>query len=500
MVILWCLALLAPAACNSDGEPHVPGSTADRPTDFGPPLAPNPFLGPAGTATMHGDSGSSDTTPLPGPGTGPVEIESIELGAVCPAVLVGRDEYPVALCTRIVDLRPVVHLLDPGSGSPLASIELTPGSLFGGVYGYLDEADRMVLVDGASDLLRIGHRRAGDGWSVEVEERLSLAGSLDLGDTVTSVSPGYDGAVWFATGGGTVGVADTASGSVRTVALPAGERVSNSISTAPAGAAVATDQAVYLIASGPDGRPEVRWRVGYDRGPARKPGQLSWGTGSTPTFFGPTDGADFVAVVDNADPEVHLVVIRASGRDAGQEVCAPVVLGEGGPGSENSPIGAGRSVIVASTYGYVYPRLPEDAGPSSPEAAAFNGGMTRVDIRPDGSGCDIVWENDVRSVAVPKLSMPDGTIVTMTAPVSGAAAGGQGAYSYAVVGAGAGELLTEQELGEEVGDPLQLAGTTASDGVLYQGTVGAILRITASNRPLRRSLRPTLGPDRPGGT
>lgn len=458
---------------GSEGDGSPPSSTgAASGATFGPPLAPNPHLGPAGTATMHGDSGSSDTTPLAGPGDGPVDVASIDLGAVCPTVLIGSDGYPVALCTRVSDVRPVVHLLDPDDGAPLASLEVTAGSLFGGVYGYLDDHDRMVLVDGDADLLRIGHRRDGPGWALEVTERTPLADSVPAGDTVTSVAPDYAGGVWFATGGGTVGLVDTGTGSTRTLALGDGERVSNSISTAPAGMTVATDHALYLLDAGPDGQPEVRWRLAYDRGPARKPGQLSWGTGSTPTFFGPTDGADYVAVVDNADPQVHLVVVRATGPDAGRQVCAPVVLARGGPGSENSPIGAGDTVVVASTYGYVYPRLPEDAGPSRPATAPFTGGMTRVDVAPDGAGCEVVWDTDVRSAAVPRLSTADGTITTITE------ADGAAGYAYAVIDAATGDLLAEQNLGASVADPLQLAGTIGPDRVLYQGTVGAVLRIT----------------------
>lgn len=476
LLIAATLALLGAAGCGDDNRgPSAPTNEAASSAGIGSPLPPNPYLGPAGTATMHGDSGSSDTTALAGPGPGPVDVSILDLGAVCPTVLIGGDGYPVALCTRIADLRPVVHLLDPQSGASLASIELTAGGLFGGVYGYLDEADRMVLVDGVADLLRIGHRQAGGRWVLAIDQRTSLAGSITPGDTVTSVSPDYGGEVWFATEGGTVGLVDTTDGSVRTVALGAGERVSNSISTAPAGMAVATDHAVYLLDRGPDGRPQRRWRLAYDRGPARKPGLLSWGTGSTPTFFGPTDGADYVAVVDNADPEVHLVVIRADGPEAGEPVCAPVVLGAGGPGSENSPIGAGNTVVVAGTYGYVYPRLPEGAGPSRPGAAAFAGGMTRVDVEPDGSGCAVTWDAAVRSAAVPRLSTTDGTITTMTRP------GDAERFAYAVISADTGELLTEQDLGPTVADPLQLAGTIGPDRVLYQGTVGAILRITPAS-------------------
>lgn len=480
LAALAAVAVIGVAGCGSGGGSDGGGPSPSTrggatPGAFEPPLPPNPHLGPAGTATMHGDSGSSDTTPRAGPGAGPVDVASVDLGAVCPTVLIGSDGYPVALCTRVTDVRPVVHLLDPHDGAPLASLEVTAGSLFGGVYGYLDDENRMVLVDGAADLVRIGHRRAGQGWALEVAERTPLADSVPAGDTVTSVAPDYAGGVWFATGGGTVGLVDTGTGSTRTLALGDGERVSNSISTAPVGMTVATDHALYLLDAGPDGRPEVRWRLAYDRGPARKPGQLSWGTGSTPTFFGPTDGADYVAVVDNADPQVHLVVVRATGPDAGRQVCAPVVLARGGPGSENSPIGAGDSVVVASTYGYVYPRLPEDAGPSRPATAPFAGGMTRVDVASDGAGCEVVWDTDVRSAAVPRLSTADGTITTITRPR------GAAGFAYAVVDADTGELLAEQDLGASVADPLQLAGTIGPDQVLYQGTVGAVLRITPSS-------------------
>lgn len=473
LVGMAVVATLVAGACGSDEGAVASSTTASgaAPSWAGGEPVPNPHLGPVGTSTMHADGGSSDATAVAGPGTGRVEAATVELGAVCPAVLVGGDERPVALCTRVADLRPVVHLLDPDTGESDASLVLAAGGLFGGVYGYLDDRDRLVMVEGDTDLVRVAHRREDGGWVLAVDERTALAGAVPDGDTVTSVAPGVDGGVWFATEGGVVGVVDTEDGRVETSRLEPGERVANSISTAPVGTAVAGDHALYLFARGADGRPERRWRRAYDRGPARKPGQLSWGTGSTPTFFGPTDGADYVAVVDNADPEVHLVVVATGGPDAGEEVCAPVVLGEGGPGSENSPIGRGRTVIVTSTYGYEYPRLPEGAGPSRPASAPFEGGMTRVDVAADGSGCDVVWDSPARSAAVPRLSTADGTITTLTRP--GAAA----RYAYAVIDAETGALLTEQDLGPDVGDPLQLAGTIGPDRVLWQGTVGAVERI-----------------------
>ncbi len=482
VAVLTGVALLAPACSSDDPAPSTTTDGADAAAPFGPALPANPHLGPAGTATSHGDSGSSDTTPFPGPGTGEVDVRAVDVGAVCPSILLGSDDVPVALCTRVADVRPIVLLLDAETAEPLASMELTAGSLFGGVYGYLDDADRMVLVDGANELLWIGHGRSDGRWTLQVEDRRPLGDAIEPGDAVTSVTPGYDGEVWFATAEGTVGAVDPDDATVPTVALPEGERIANSISSAPAGTAVASDHALYLF-DVDDGRIAQRWRRPYDRGPARKPGQLSWGTGSTPTFFGPGDGADYVAVVDNAEPEVHLVVVATSGDRAGEQVCAPAVLERGGPGSENSPIGAGRTVVVAGTYGYPYPRLPEGAGPSQPGSAPFAGGMTRVDVRDDASGCDVVWDTDVASTAVPKLSTADGTITTVTrlpdtTTTDGATTDSGPTTAYTVIDADSGELLAQQPFGAEVPDPLQLAGTIGPDRVLHQGTLGSVLRIT----------------------
>ncbi len=48
----------------------VPAGAAPTAQSFLPVPPHNPYAGPDGTATMHGDTGSSDTTPLAGPGAG----------------------------------------------------------------------------------------------------------------------------------------------------------------------------------------------------------------------------------------------------------------------------------------------------------------------------------------------------------------------------------------------------------------------------------------------
>ncbi|WP_372477292.1 hypothetical protein [Nocardia australiensis] len=467
------LPLVLLAAC---AMVFAQAGTSDAAGQWGPLASPNPYLGPLGTATMHGDAGSSDATPLAGPGTGDVSVAGYPLAAACPTLLQGSDNLVVALCTAIVGQAPVVHLLDPGAGglvgTSLASLRLAKGSVLGGVYAYLDNADRLVVVDGSRMLLRIGHTRDAAGkWQLAVESSTDLSSAIPVGDNVTGLVPDYSGNVWFATGKGLVGLV-TPSGVTTTVALPAGEQVANSISAAPDGRiAVATTHALYELRPAAGG-PEVAWRGAYDRGRARKPGQLSWGTGSTPTYFGPNTGAEYLTIVDNADDQVHALVFRSG---SGELVCSQPVLTKGGAGSENSPIGIGRSIFVASTYGYPYPGVPEDAGTAVPASAPFTGGMTRVDV--DDTGCHTVWENTVRSSAVPHLSTADGVIYTVarkgldvTTPLDG--------YSFTVIDPNIGAVTASRLLpGTIVDDPLQTSPLVTQGRQILQGTVTGVLRI-----------------------
>ncbi|MFE6189634.1 hypothetical protein ACFQ6U_34995 [Streptomyces sp. NPDC056465] len=456
-------------------------ASAASPASFGPTPPHNPYLGPDGTATMHGDAGSSDTTPLAGPGAGTLSSSRTALASACPTILVGADGYPVALCTPIFGQVPTVHLLDPADGSSLTTLKLTKGSLLGGVYAYIDHQDRLVVADGSRSLLRIGHHRDADGgWSLRVDRSLSLASVVAEDDAVTGLAPDTDGRVWFATGGGVVGTADDSTGTVKALPLPAGELVANSISTAPEGTAVTTTHATYLLTS-KAGTPEVVWRKAYDRGSARKPGLLSWGSGSTPTFFGPARGSEYVAVVDNADTAAHLKVYRT---DDGSDVCSiPVLTAANGPGSENSPVGIGRSVFVAGTYGYPYPAVPEGAGTSVPASADFAGGLSRVDVRADGKGCGLVWDNTLRSAAVPKLSTADGLLHTVVRdPLIPGTRGTSllDPYRYVQIDPDSGQVTRSTKVGVgSLYDTLQMAGTITPDGTYLQGTVTGVLRVSA---------------------
>ena len=454
------------------------GTAADPASPFGPQAPQNPATAANGAATMHGDSASSGTTPHPGPGTSAIDHSRTALASACPTVVVGSDGYVIALCTTIFGQTPTVHLLDPVTGADLASLALPKGSLFGGVYAYLDNGDRLVVVDGNNNLVRVGHRRAGSGWTLRIEQSTPLGNAVPAGDNIVGLTPDWEGRVWFATSGGVIGTVDTGTGAVRTIST--GEGVQNSISTVPGRTAVATDHALYLLSAGPDGTPVVDWRAPYDRGPARKPGQLSWGTGTTPSFFGPGNGTEYVTIVDNASPHGNLLVYRVAGGP--DPICRiPVLTQYARSGTEDAVIASGRSVFVTNTYGYPYPALPEGAPASQPSSASFEGGLSRIDVNAGGTGCSVVWNSPVKSAALPRLSLADGKIytVSVTGPTGSAGLNTFAQYHHSVIDPATGARLTSSFLGIGlVYNPLQMRGTTAPDGTLYQGTETGVVRIS----------------------
>jgi hypothetical protein len=485
--LLACIVSLALTAVRSAAS------------EFGPLPPSNPYTAANGAATMHSDSESSGASPYPGPGTGTQVVVANELGAACPTVLQGSDGMPVALCTSILGRNPVVYLLDPGTGATLASLSLPAGNLFAGVYAYMDQENRVVLFNAEGDLLRIGHHYSAGHWTLSIDSSTPAAAAIDeqcasaaasaVCGGVVGIAPDWDGRVWFATADGVAGYVEPETGAVKAIALGSGEQVANSISTAPEGTAIATDHALYFLIAGKKD-PKIVWRYAYERGPARKPGQLSHGTGSTPVFFGPEDGTRYLTILDNASPAEDLLVFDTwahsadpvSGKIAKepQLVCDLPVLTPGPSGSENAPVGSGRSVFVASTYGYPYPSLPEGAEASQPESAPFTGGVERVDLSQDGNGCASRWQDEVRSAAVPRLDVANGVLYTVqdTDPLQPDGTGYGDLYSEDAIDAATGQVLHQTLLGASyLFNTLQLSPSIVPGEVMYQGTVTGILRI-----------------------
>lgn len=415
---------LLPAAAFADGDgvvvpvPSTPttapafvGRPAEaRPVRGVPPVPQNPHLAPNGRSSIHNDGWQSDTYRQAGPlGVDP-QTWSASINGVCGSIAYDSRGRILSTCVGVTR---ALYLVDPETldvldsyplprPEPQAGVPSNPFQNFsGGAYFYVDDRDRAVI--GAADgrFVVIGV----EGDSLELVKEHDLSGLLRDGEVLNSGLPGTDGLVWFVTKKNAgVGTLDLRTGDAHLVRL--GGQIQNSLAVGSHDEAyVATNRHLYRFSHTKSGKPVVDWRVRYENSGIAKPGQVDDGTGTTPTIL----PGGFVAITDNADP-MNVAVYRTAVRPrAPREVCAVPVFEKGASATENSLIGAGRSLIVENNYGYTGPDTVVAGGTTAP-------GFTRVDIDRDGRGCHVVWRNEVVSApsVVPKLSLGSGLVYAYT--------------------------------------------------------------------------------------
>lgn len=439
---LCCLPVSAPRPALADPIPDGRGRDA-VPAYLGAPAVPrpipgrpvpaNPHMGPPGYAAMHADSYASDTYPFLGPmGHDPqvlTEAKANGLPGLCSTVnRARRSGLLVAQCTRGGTF--TLRLIDPRTLEDLAAYEL-PGrpstvqavtgleldkvltDTSGGAYFYLDSQDRAVLADSAFHVRRFAHVRTPKGWRFKVVDDWDLRRHVPHScptwtkpkpkgecDPVTSVQPDWKGLIWWVTRKGRIGTLDPRSGRIRVLRLK-GEEIQNSFAASRDGVSIVSDHALYRLRADARGRPKVLWRKTYDRGVRRKSGQIDQGSGTTPTFLG--DRGEYVAITDNAEPRMNVLVHRA--RD-GKRLCKVPVFQKNKSAGDNSLIGFGRSLVVENNSGY---RNFVELAPG----ASSVGGLSRVDIT--SRGCRTVWTSKERSPStVAKASVPGGLVYAYT--------------------------------------------------------------------------------------
>jgi len=476
----------------------------------------NPFMGLDGTSTMHANASSSDATIFSGPGTTNLVVahRNFDLDATVPSVLMSENGALVCVgvgTTISTAQTPIVMLISPKTLQLLDQVKLIKpqtGNLAGGLYNYLDHENRLVLVDGAGTL-----RWYANTYDETTDTgSLALVNSYQLGQPmVVGLVPDYEGRIWFATQGSlsttdapaVVGYYDPQTGATQTFSLPAGEMVANSISSSPAGVAVTTTTGLALFAAGQNGGITQLWRQEYENSGVRKPGQLSPGTGSTPVFFGPTTGYEYLVITDNATapatnnvtPAENVNVYRVAD---GTLFAQTPFLTSSNAGTENAPIAVGNRIFVPSSFGYWYPP-PSETGPATPTSAPFAGGVQGMTLAADGTSLTTNWgpANTVPSSALPRLSLADRLIYTVlvnsTTQGSGPSTQTTASYSFAALDPDTGAIVgTPLPLGSNTfsgttpnyRDPssyswntLQMTGVISPDGVFYQGTAAGLVMV-----------------------
>jgi hypothetical protein len=211
---------------------------------------------------------------------------------------------------------------------------------------------------------------------------------VPAGDVIGSLLPDYAGRIWFVVRAiGRIGMFDPATGIAKYLELGKGEEIANSFAIDGMDAYVVSTKKMYRLRAGDDNVPYVVWSAGYqnDFPVTPKPGQLSGGSGTTPTIL---DDGKYVAIADNGI-QTRIMVYQTDAKSMTEEeriVCREAVFKEGRGAVEDSLAGSGRSLIVSNNYGYVLDLSTLVAQPTEP-------GVARVDIDANGKDCHVVWTN-----------------------------------------------------------------------------------------------------------
>ncbi|MDE0759147.1 MAG: hypothetical protein OSB45_13390 [Pseudomonadales bacterium] len=430
VVIAACTEPVEPTAIPSDKGVAKAGFTrlqADQPLAYTSPV--HPFMAQAGLNSMHGDSYNSDVHAVAGPQglntTILSRVGSQAPGGMCATTTFSSDGKLITLCASMMGFR--INLLEPRTLRLLAEYSLPLRSSSyrallhldrsiimedtSGAYFYLDHEDRVVMADNKQIIHRIAYRQTGrDSWEFYQEESWDLSATIPSDclrpnnpfpagecDPITAVMPDYSGLIWWVTRAGRVGTLGKASGALNMIQL-ADEEIQNGFAVAQDGVYIVSDKAMYAFRAAPSGLPEVIWREPYDRGSARKVGSINQGSGTAPTLL-----SNYVTITDNADGRINLLVYRRQlGASSERLVCKVPLFSEGHSAAENSMIAFNRSIILENNAGYTSVFGEHDW-------ATAGGGIVRVDVRENESGCDIIWQSSERAPSVvPKLALSTG--------------------------------------------------------------------------------------------
>lgn len=460
---------------HAEGAPHIarPLATPEVPT--------HPYMAQHGASCMHVDPYTTNAYAWSGPLGYEPEVSSRSMGFVggeCPTHNFDRQGRIVTVCVR--QRSPTLLLLEPTTlevlaahslptrRTPLFGVRAMTEDTSGGAYFYLDEQDRAVVGTGDGTIDVIAVVNGDDGPEFVVHRSISLAEGLALPDgsldKITAVMPDFAGNYWFVARYGTVGVVRP-DGRVEARRLE-GEEIENSFSVAEDGVYIVSDHALYRFELGARGEPRIVWRETYDRGTRRKMGQINQGSGTTPTLL----GRDYVAIGDNAEPRMNVLVFRRDRTHAHRRVCATPVFAPGRSATENTFIGHGRSLVVENNAGYDIFTTMRGGRTSSP-------GVARVDVRADESGCDVVWEsNEISQTTVPKLSTATGLVYLYTKRPD--APSGVDAYYFTAIDFETGRTAYRVLTGTGVRyDNHWAAITLAPDGTAYVGVLNGLIRV-----------------------
>ncbi|MBN1558106.1 MAG: PQQ-like beta-propeller repeat protein [Lentisphaerae bacterium] len=459
--------------------PFFEGSPAE-PRPLAPKnVAPHPLLSPI--SSIHSDAYNSDVDDYAGPlgicpvvestfiGMSPIimfdsrgnlytvsfDAESIGLG------IAALDRHSLEVIDRFalpVDLKTVIS---GGQGSQGVSVN--------GAYYHIDHRGRAIVGTQDNVFLELALVPDAEGnrtW--RITRSVDLNSYLPEDDFLIDAMPDWNGNIWFVSDAGVVGILSAENGSILTLNIE--EFFENGLAVAEDGVYAISSEAAYRFEMNPaTGAPRWTWRIPYDRGSVPKPGTFALGSGSTPTLL----GDDLITFTDNADDRVNLLVYRRRPEVTQERLVASVPLFESGASAVDvSMIGYNDSIVVANIY---------NAGRFLDDYRGLAPGLTRIDVRPDRSACDVVWTAPIRSTTIAKLSTATGLIYTYTQALD--VPDPTDIWYFTAIDFRTGNIVYRVRAGSGTLKNNAFGGIAIGpDGAVYQGVLGGLVRVRDSAR------------------
>lgn len=485
-----CAVVALAVYIESDPGRPTPSASANVPAFIGAAAVPkpvvdalslptiqHPFLAANGVNSMHNDSAQSDSYRWAGPLGNDLIVSTSQFHRITGSCVSQTfDTQGRMLGTCVTPFGVTLVARNPDSLEVLARQTITRwlpiGQKFsGGVYFHLDHQDHVLLATNSNEIQR---------WALEGEENelaWQLKQSIAIGDILNSarsekhliidVMPDWQGNYWFITRDGLVGVVERNGNGGAAIALRSGnadEGIDNALAVGKNGVYVVSNHAMYSFSRSEKGEIVTQWRELYDRGSAPKLGTMGHGSGTTPTLI----GDDYVAITDNADGKVNVLVYAQQDKPGSQLICKQGVFPEGRGASENSLAVVGNAVIVENNFAYDGPKQVPKAEP----------GLARVNILPGGQGCALAWENLTVSSpsAVPKVSLANGLVYVYTRDESNPR--DLHAWYFTAIDVGTGDVVFKQLTGVGWLFNNHYGSISISpDGSAYVGIMGGLVKI-----------------------
>ena len=399
-----------------------------HPVDYSKPVAhvpipQHPYMAPNPGNNMHCDAYISDTYEASGPlGLDPQVVSRTQGFGGYGTITFDSRGWLVGVYGNARAFQ--LELMDPYTLEELASYDLPPRPwdfffqgvlpweyLGAGIYFYLDNQDRAIVPTTKNTLQVVQVPDPEGGGEFELVREYDLADYIvpEQEDSVAWVLPEWSGeCYWYATTAGIVGTVNVDSGEVHTLRLE-GELIENSFAVGEDGVFIISDQAMYRFSQDSSGDIIIDWRTEYDRGPQRKPGHITRGSGTSVTLMGtPQDG--LVVITDNAEPRVNLLFIR---RFDGTLVGSVPLFAEGKSGTDLTTIAFEHADENGDSIGVYSAIVENNWGHHTFPLSRPEPGFTRVDATRHDDGtytCKEVWASSEMSIGGFRLSLGNGLV------------------------------------------------------------------------------------------